>query len=185
MEELWRHPDVLKEWTKSGEKRGKVRFSQDTEKRPYLSRVEVKAVAEIILSRHFNTKGIRPSVLSALSELSSMRFVNGVGPRSGIMGIEYPTALWLYQDKGYKAYKVTSVEDLSNPFLSMYFGAAYLACLSEYEGRERTHQFIVQAYLGGPEIVNPQETGPLWAKIQEMLSCYEDPKQDKGSCSIL
>lgn len=42
MEEMWNHPEVLKEWTKSGERRGKVRFSHDEKKRPYLSRVELK-----------------------------------------------------------------------------------------------------------------------------------------------
>lgn len=36
---------------------------------------------------------------------------------------------------GYKAYKVESHEDLCNPFVSIYFGAAYLAWLSDYEGR--------------------------------------------------
>lgn len=42
MGQLWRHPEVLKEWTESGERPGKVRFSHDSEKRIYLSRVEVK-----------------------------------------------------------------------------------------------------------------------------------------------
>lgn len=42
MEDMWRNPDVVKEWSKSGEIRGRVRFSQDEEKSPYLSRVEVK-----------------------------------------------------------------------------------------------------------------------------------------------
>lgn len=42
MEEMWKNPSVSKEWIKSGEKRGKVRFSHDAEKRPYLSRVEVR-----------------------------------------------------------------------------------------------------------------------------------------------
>jgi hypothetical protein len=42
MEELWKHPEVLKEWTRSGERRGEVRFSHDDKKRPYLSRVEMK-----------------------------------------------------------------------------------------------------------------------------------------------
>lgn len=41
MEDMWRNPDVLEEWTKSGERRGSVRFSQDVERRLYLSRVEV------------------------------------------------------------------------------------------------------------------------------------------------
>lgn len=38
-------------------------------------------------------------------------------------------------DSGYKAYKVHSVDELSNPFVSMYFGAAYMNWLSEYGGR--------------------------------------------------
>lgn len=41
----------------------------------------------------------------------------------------------MYSDLGYRAYKVISVDDLYNPFVSMYFGAAYSAYLSEYEGR--------------------------------------------------
>lgn len=39
------------------------------------------------------------------------------------------------RDVEYRAYKVASVDDLYNPFVSMYFGAAYLAWLSVYEGR--------------------------------------------------
>ena len=40
-----------------------------------------------------------------------------------------------HRDLGYKAYKVDSFDDLTKPFVSMYFGAAYLVWLSEYEGR--------------------------------------------------
>lgn len=42
MEAMWNHPVVNKEWTKSGEKLGKVRLSHDTEKRPYVSRAEMR-----------------------------------------------------------------------------------------------------------------------------------------------
>ncbi|URE27435.1 Transglycosylase SLT domain [Musa troglodytarum] len=157
MEELWRHPDVLKEWTRSGERGiGRMRFSHDSEKRPYLSRVEVKAVAELIISRYFSKRGIKLTALAALAEVCSMRFVNGVRARTGLMGIDYPTAAWLYKDVGCRAYKVMSVDDLYNPLVSMYFGASYVAWLSQYEGRERSYQFIVQAYLCGPENVRRQ-----------------------------
>ncbi|KAG0469989.1 hypothetical protein HPP92_016689 [Vanilla planifolia] len=37
------------------------------------------------------------------------------------MGIDYPTAFWIYRDLGFRAYEVKSVEDLYNPFISMYF----------------------------------------------------------------
>ncbi|XP_071932157.1 uncharacterized protein [Coffea arabica] len=43
MEDMWIHPNVNKEWMKSGEKKGKVQFSHDTERRPYLSHVELRA----------------------------------------------------------------------------------------------------------------------------------------------
>jgi len=185
MEAMWKHPDVYKEWTKSGERRGNVRFSHDAKKRPYLSRVEVKAVAEIIISRHLGTRGSKPEALAALAEVCSMRFVHGVSTRTGLMGIDYPTAEWLSRDCGYRAYTVISVDDLYNPFVSMYFGASYLAWLSRYEGREQSYEFIVQAYLGGPENVNLQETGPLWNQFLEALALYHDPKKENSSCCIL
>lgn len=186
MEEMWNNPNVLKEWTKSGEKKGNVRFSHDLKKRPYVSRVELKAIAEIILSKHFSTKGVKPTVLCALAEVVSMRFINGVGARPGIMGIDYSTAFWLYMELSYRAYRLDSVDDLTKPFVSMYFGAAYLAWLSDYEGRERTRQFVVQAYIAGPQNVDLQETGPLWLKFEEALSNYEDNKSGaQGSCSIM
>ncbi|CAN4103793.1 unnamed protein product [Withania somnifera] len=186
MEEMWNHPCVSKEWGKSGEKRGNVRFSHDIEKRPYLSRVELRAVAEVIISKYFSTRALKPTVLCAISEIVTMRFVEGIGQRTGLMGIDYPTARWLYKDLSYKAHKVESVEDLTKPFVSMYFGAAYVAWLSEYEGRERSLQFIVQAYLAGPQNVNLQETGPMWLRFEEALSRYEDLKREAaGSCIIL
>ncbi|MCL7032646.1 hypothetical protein MKW94_000620 [Papaver nudicaule] len=188
MEELWKDSDVLREWTKSGEQRGKVRFSHDPEKRPYLSRPELRAVAEIIISKHFSDSGIRPTALSALAEVNSKRFVDGFGSHTGIMGIDYQKAVWLHSELGYKAYKVDCVEDLLNPFVSMYFAAAYLVWLNKYEGRERSPQFVIQAYLGGPENVKLQETGPVWLKFEQALSYYEDPKslrEHGGSCIIL
>ncbi|XP_031115092.1 uncharacterized protein LOC116019124 isoform X3 [Ipomoea triloba] len=185
MEAMWNHPSVSKEWSKSGEKRGKVRFSLDTETRPYLSRVELKAVSEVIIAKHYSTTGIKPTVLCAIAEIVCMRYVNGIGQRIGLMGIDYPTAHWLYKDLGYKVYVVESVEDLRKPFESMYFGAAYLAWLSQYDGRVRSPEFIVQAYLSGPQNVNLQETGPHWLKFQEALIRYEDLKKGSGSCNIL
>ncbi|AQK60386.1 transglycosylase SLT domain containing protein expressed [Zea mays] len=184
MDAMWKHPDVYKEWIKSGERRGNVRFSHDAKNRPYLSRVEVKAVAEIIISRHLSTRGVKPEALAALAEVCSMRFVHGVSTRTGLMGIDYPTAVWLSRqvDCGYRAYTLISVDDLYNPFASMYFGASYLAWLSQYEGREQSYEFIVQAYLGGPENVSLQETGPFWNQFLESLTQYQDPK--KYACAF-
>ena len=43
--------------------------------------------------------------------------------------------LLVLREFGYRAYRVDSVDDMTKPFVSVYFGAAYLAWLSEYEGR--------------------------------------------------
>ncbi|CAD6251737.1 unnamed protein product [Miscanthus lutarioriparius] len=48
MDAMWKHPDVYKEWIKSSERRGNVRFSHDAKHRPYLSRVEVKLLARLL-----------------------------------------------------------------------------------------------------------------------------------------
>ncbi|CAK8534687.1 unnamed protein product [Lathyrus sativus] len=186
MNAMWDHPAVRKVWTKSKETRGKVRFSQDEKKRPYLSRVEMKAVADIVLIKYLSNAKTKSTVLCAIGEVASTRFVHGVGPRPGIMGVDYSTAFWLYLELGFRAYKLESVDDLSNPFVSMYFGAAYVSWLSEYEGRERTPDFFVQAYFEGPKNVNPQDTSTLWLKYEEVLSKYEDErKRHSESCSIM
>ncbi|KAI0495598.1 hypothetical protein KFK09_021900 [Dendrobium nobile] len=184
MDEMWKNPDVNKEWTKSGERRRRVRFSQDSDGRSYISRVEVKAVAEIIVSRYFKER-LQPTTLAAVAEIRSLRFVNGLGSHTGLMGIDYPTAFWMYRDLGFRSYEVNSVEDLYNPFVSIYFGAAYYTWLSKFEGRERSQEFVVQAYMGGPENVNLQETGPFWKKFQEALRYYEVPKKERRGCCIL
>lgn len=42
LDEMWRHPQVNKEWTSSNERRGQVRFARDGEQRPYLTTTELK-----------------------------------------------------------------------------------------------------------------------------------------------
>ena len=56
MQEMWSHSEVAEEWTNSGEKRGKVRFSHDQNKRPYLSRVEMK----VEINKHKNSSILLP-----------------------------------------------------------------------------------------------------------------------------
>ncbi|XP_039055732.1 uncharacterized protein LOC120198455 [Hibiscus syriacus] len=185
MELMWNHLDVFKEWTKSKEIRGNVRFSCDREKRPYLSRVELRAIAEIIVSKYFSTRGINPAVLCALADIVSNRFIDGNESSTGLMGIDYSTAFWLYTEMRYRAYRVDYVGDLTNPFASMYFGAAYLAWLSEYEGRGRSLQFIFEAYVYGPKSVHLEETCPKWLKFEQILTRYERTISRQGSCNII
>ncbi|KAF5934790.1 hypothetical protein HYC85_025919 [Camellia sinensis] len=55
-----------------------------------------------IVSKEWNKSGEKQgkTILCALAEIVSMRFVNGVGPCLGILGIDYPTACWLYKTFG-------------------------------------------------------------------------------------
>ncbi|KAG6759971.1 hypothetical protein POTOM_036468 [Populus tomentosa] len=175
MQEMWSRSEVAKEWTKSGEKRGKVRFSHDKDMKPYLSRVELKFLKILSLPKFPFFVNLSPAQYFCLVFffldtyfLHSQSFV-----------------LLLRWELGHRAYRLDFAGDLTKPFVSMYFGAAYLAWLSEYEGRERTPQFVVPAYLSGPKNVNHQETGPLWLKFEQALSNYEDMKRDPGNCTIL
>ncbi|PNT75812.1 hypothetical protein BRADI_1g38113v3 [Brachypodium distachyon] len=64
-----------------------------------------------------------------------MRFVHGVRSRTGLMGIGYPSAAWLYKDCSYKAYTVNSVDDLYNPFASMLEQLTWDGCRNMKEGQ--------------------------------------------------
>ncbi|KMS99133.1 hypothetical protein BVRB_2g047760 [Beta vulgaris subsp. vulgaris] len=185
MEEMWNDREVRKQWMKSRETGGQVRFLKDTDKGLYVSKIELKTIAEIILSKHLSVQIIKPATLCAVVEIMSGRFINGVGSRIGLTGIDYPTAEWLHKELGYKTYRVDTIEDLRKPFVSMYFGAAYMVWLSEYEGRERSPQFIVKAYLSGPKNVNLEETCPSWLKFEEELSYYEGIKRESESCAVM
>ncbi|MBA0668233.1 hypothetical protein Goklo_001167, partial [Gossypium klotzschianum] len=173
MREMWNNPEICNEWNKSNQKRGKVLFTLDSEKNPCLSRLELKAVAEIIVNNYFSTMGIKPTALCALAEMVSMRNVDGTEERAGLMGIDYSTAFRLYTEVGFRDYPIDYEEDLTKPFVSMYFGAAYFAWLSMYEGSERDLQFVIQAYISGPENVNPEGMCPEWAKFEQTLAGFE------------
>ncbi|MFQ6663423.1 hypothetical protein Gotur_030968, partial [Gossypium turneri] len=173
MREMWNNPEICNEWNKSNQKRGKVLFTLDSEKNPCLSRLELKAVAEIIVNNYFSTMGIKPTALCALAEMVSMRNVDGTEERTGLMGIDYSTAFRLYTEVGFRDYPIDYEEDLTKPFVSMYFGAAYFAWLSMYEGSERDLQFVIQAYISGPENVNPEGMCPEWAKFEQTLAGFE------------
>lgn len=163
LNEMWRHPQVKKEWTSSNEKRGQVRFARDGEHRPYLTTTELKAVVEIIVSRYFAER-VSPIMLRTIAEISSKRLLHGADGLSGLMQTAYPTAAWLYKDMGYKAYKLKSRENLSNPFLAMYFGAAYVCWLTNYSGRPRTDEFVLRAYYAGPSGVDEPAAGIFYQK---------------------
>lgn len=60
------------------------------------------------------------AVLSAIAEIVSMRFVNGIGQRTGLMGIDYPTARWLYKYVTQFSLPTSDGNNLFLPVFSIY-----------------------------------------------------------------
>ncbi|MCO5553995.1 hypothetical protein L7F22_007521 [Adiantum nelumboides] len=167
MDILWKQEGIKREWLKSGEQIGKVRFARDSELRPYLTRTELK------------------EMLCAMTEVCSRRLLYGVESTNGLLNLSLSTALWLHNSLGYKAYSITVLEDLYRPFESMYFAASYLSWLSTYEGRQRDDQFIVKAYLVGPQNVHTRIAGSNWLRYVEALPQYQqDKKSNHRLCSV-
>lgn len=187
-----------------------------------------------------------------------MRFVNGVGARTGIMGIDYPTAMWLYRYVNNIIWGIYRKELFSNAMENKKSGMTSLVCCPQFpvcilylcwdvlktcpciqrfglQGlqswscgwsnqairlhvlwcslfslviwiwravslftnatfpeyisltesliiwwvkiRQRTPQFIVQAYLAGPKNVNLQETGHHWLNFEKAVTYYEPKKK--------
>ncbi|AQK69163.1 O-fucosyltransferase family protein [Zea mays] len=106
MDAMWKHPDVYKEWIKSGERRGNVRFSHDAKNRPYLSRVEVKDM--IAFSCCVYDGGDEEKEMDAAREIGWRRKFTKRG-RVGLMlrgmGFSNKTAIFLASGKIYKAEK--------------------------------------------------------------------------------
>ncbi|BBN19609.1 hypothetical protein MPTK1_8g12060 [Marchantia polymorpha subsp. ruderalis] len=185
MEYMWRNASVKKEWVRAGERRGRVRFSRDTKMRPFLTIAELQAIAENIAGRFFSHRGISPVMLCSIAEISSNRLLLGLDGQSGILGLPFETALWLYRDMGYKSYRLKVTEDLFKPFVSMYFGAAYVCFLSNHGNRPRSDEFVVRGYKGGVDAVDDPETMSFWVQYLEAKSHYRlQTRKGEGSCCI-
>ncbi|GAQ78254.1 hypothetical protein KFL_000100200 [Klebsormidium nitens] len=165
---MWAREDIRTEWTAAGEKPGRrVRFSRDAQKRPFLTAREVTAVAEITVQRHFRGE-IDPSVLAALAEVSSKRLLYG-RQGTGLMETELETVLWLAScNPRYAVYPGASLADLSRPFVSVFYGAAYVHWLSKFEGKSRSEEFVVRGYCGGPNGSSSAETLPFWQSYRKV-----------------
>ena len=66
----------------------------------------------------------------------------------GLMQTLVGTARDMYQ-KGYKSYGLPDADDLTNPIVSMYFGASYMDWLRK-NWPNRSEEWYVRAYNGGP-----------------------------------
>ncbi|KAK4398754.1 hypothetical protein Sango_1350900 [Sesamum angolense] len=145
---------------------------------PDVSRVDrcwrdegIEAVAGIIVRRHFVSQ-IDSDMLCAIAELESDRqplattyHKKPEEVKMGIMQISPKTAEWLTRELGYTAYQVAENSNLLyEPFLNVYFGAAYLKWLSSFDQKERSEEFMVRAYKGGTKKATHKSTLSYWKK---------------------
>ncbi|XP_057857680.2 uncharacterized protein LOC131066836 [Cryptomeria japonica] len=92
--------------------------------------------------------------------------------RTGIMQTLQSTTKWLARDMGYTVYQVEGAPTmLYRPFVSVYFGAAYLKWLLTYDGKKRSEEFMDHAYNGGPKRENHKSTLQYWKRYQLVKQC--------------
>lgn len=171
LDTMWKDPEVKREWINAGEdKESKVHLSRDPDGHPYLTQIEMKAVAGIIVHRHYVSQ-IDSDMLCAIAELESDRqplcthyIKKSKASTMGIMQILPKTAEWLVRDLGYTAYRIEDSNTLYKPFVNVYLGAAYLKWLSTYDHKERSEEFMVRAYRGGIKKANHKSTLPYWKR---------------------
>ncbi|KAG4991095.1 hypothetical protein JHK87_024552 [Glycine soja] len=83
------------------------------------------------------------------------------------------------KELGDRAYRLESIDHLDNPFVSMYFGVAYVAWLSEYEGRCMQKAHVVDDVYERmvQSVVNSSRK--LKEKKQQVKNCDSVDKQEK------
>ncbi|NIP73039.1 MAG: transglycosylase SLT domain-containing protein [Gammaproteobacteria bacterium] len=129
--------------------------SQATARTQRLSRDEVYRLAQSVIEEH--RLAVDPCMVTAIAKIESgynpmaIRWEGHIGDASsGLMQTLLGTAYWLATDMSYGAHGTPALNDLFDPRVSIYFGAAYLHWLRTYRGLPRTEQWIVQSYNGGP-----------------------------------
>jgi len=131
---------------------------------------QVRALAEDTVQRYF--PAVDPVMLQAMARIESsynpaaFRYEANLGDASsGLMQTLRSTARWLWDDMGARAFGRPDYSDLTDPGVSMYFGAAYVNWLRRYKGQTRSEEWIVRAYNGGPGF-STGATQNHWNKYQ-------------------
>ncbi|MDD9911678.1 MAG: transglycosylase SLT domain-containing protein [Alphaproteobacteria bacterium] len=137
-------------------------ISAPTKKR--LTPTEVWGFANKVVTRHFPR--VDRNMLVAMAQIESSlnptakRYEPHINTYSyGLMQTLLTTADWLYRDMGATAYGRPTEKSLKDPETSMYFAAAYVKWLMNYRGQQRSEEWIVRAYNGGPSW--EQRTGSI------------------------
>lgn len=133
---------------------------------------EVHALAKQITARHLPL--IDPCMVTALAGIESSYRPGAVRPEphigdasAGLLQTLYGTAKWLRFDMGYRDYELASADDLLQPQVSIYFGAAYLDYLRR---RDASAEYMIRAYNGGPGGWTGDGPANHWRKHQAELA---------------
>ena len=117
---------------------------------------------------------VDPIMIQAMIKIESnnnplaARYEPHLGEASlGLMQVLPSTAKWLASDMGYTYYgRIIKDDQLLEPEIAVYFGAAFVDWLKTWKGKTRSEQWIVESYNGGPNNSNSQ-TQNHWRKYQE------------------
>ncbi|RDX97705.1 hypothetical protein CR513_19497, partial [Mucuna pruriens] len=149
LEAMWNVPEVCAEWLKAGEDRcQKVHLSRDPDGQAYLTQTEMRAVTNIVISRHFQSE-IDPGMICAIAELESDRKLlvmnssyKSKEPTVGLMQLLPEIAEWLMRlttacsELGYCSYAAEGHREfLFKPFVNVYLAAAYIKWLSNFDNK--------------------------------------------------
>lgn len=135
----------------------------------YLNRAQVFNLAKSTV----NTFGFKasPVMLTSIADIESdfhrfaYRYESHIDDASyGIMQTLWETAKWLNREKGYNAQPLNNPQDLYDPAISMYYGAAYIDWLTRAYGGSESQ--IIRRYNGGPRGDERAATLPYLGKYQ-------------------
>lgn len=142
---------------------------------------ELVALASDVLSRSEKIKNelVSAQMVAAIALVESSgnptacRFEKHLGEASaGLTQVLISTASWLASDMGFDEYGVPrSEESLYDPEVAIYFALAYLTWLRTCKNIDRSDEFVVRGYNGGPGGIDLEVTEHYWRKYQDALRC--------------
>ncbi|MEQ8585942.1 MAG: lytic transglycosylase domain-containing protein [Thalassobaculaceae bacterium] len=126
-----------------------------------LSKERIRQMAAQVIARHgFDTTAdvvANIAMIESSGNPAALRyeqFIPHLGRAdysTGLMQVLTSTAEWLARDMGYRFYGVNPTRDaMLDPWVSLYYGAAYLDYLARYPGGPHPIEWIVQSYNAGP-----------------------------------
>ncbi|CAD7697520.1 unnamed protein product [Ostreobium quekettii] len=137
-----------------------------------LSVQEVLELAQEVVREDFQGS-VDPLTVAAIALIESsgnakaFRWEENLGEaRHGLCLMLFSTVRWL-MSLGHNEHTASSASGLQSPKVALYFGAAYLNHLSEFNGEPRSEEFVVRSYHKGPKCTDTSLTDHYWRKYRQ------------------